>query len=112
MAAMRSERRRPSPDLARWAALTAEDNSQDLLALRQKLARALREEVTPRQRQVLGLYYHAGLNETQIGARLGVCRSTVSRTLRRGEDRLRRCLRYSSPALLEAARGPRTRRGG
>ena len=70
--------------------------------------RALAEEVTPRQRQVLALYYQGGLSLDEIGQRLDIHRSTVSRTLKRGEDRLRRCLRYGSPALLESD-GPRRR---
>ena len=99
-----------SPDLARWAALVAEDNSGELESVREKLARALREEVTPRQRQVLSLYYYDEMNLEEIGAQLGIDRSTVSRTLKRGEGRLRRCLRYGAPALLEAAPVRRSRR--
>ena len=111
MGSTRYDRRRTSPELARWAALMAEDNSRELTFIRGRLAKALAEEVTPRQRQVLDLYYRGELNLDQIGARLGVTRSTVSRTLRRGEDRLRRCLRYGSPALLDAApRGNRSHR--
>ena len=104
----RYNRRRVSPEVARWAALLAEDNSKTLRALRSSLARALAEEVTPRQRQVLALYYQGGLSLDEIGQRLDIHRSTVSRTLKRGEDRLRRCLRYGSPALLESD-GPRRR---
>ena len=105
------KRRRVPPELARWAALTAKDNSRDRQALSARLGRALREEVTPRQREVLALYYGEGLTLDQIGQRLGVARCTVSRTLKRGEDRLRRCLRYSAPSLLEtgSAGGERRR---
>lgn len=111
MSGTRCNRRRPSPAVAGWAALLAEDNSRELRTLRGKLGRALREEVTPRQRQVLALYYQGGLTLEEIGSRLGVSRSTVSRTLKRGEDRLRRCLRYGAPGLLEAA-PPQRRRNG
>ena len=101
MGGTRYNRRRVPPEVARWAALLAEDNSKTLRALRSSLARALTEEVTPRQRQVLALYYQGGLSLDEIGQRLDIHRSTVSRTLKRGEDRIRRCLRYGSPALLE-----------
>ncbi len=37
---------------------------------------------------------------SQIGARLGVDKSTVSRTIKRGEKRLRRCLRYGARRFL------------
>ena len=105
----RYDRRRVTPDLARWAALTAGDNGKEHAALRENLARALREELTPRQREVLDLYYRERMNLAQIGDALGVGPSTVSRTLRRGEERLRRCLRYGSPALLSASPPPRQR---
>ena len=36
----------------------------------------------------------------QIGQELGVDKSTVSRTIKRGEARLRRCLRYGAAAFL------------
>ena len=105
----RYDRRRVTPDLARWAALTAGDNGKEHAALRENLARALREELTPRQREVLDLYYRERMNLAQIGDALGVGPSTVSRTLRRGEERLRRCLRYGSPALLCAPPPSRSR---
>ena len=48
------------------------------------------------------LYYAEGLNMREIGERLGVDKSTVSRTIKRGERRLRRCLRYGAESLLNA----------
>ena len=66
------------------------------------LLRALREDVTPRQREMLLLYYGEQLNMRQIGTRLGVDKSTVSRTIKRGERRLQRCLRYGAEAFLAA----------
>ena len=105
----RYNRRRATPDLVRWASLLGEDNGEEMAVLRRRLAGALREELTPRQREVLALYYQRTMNLAQIGAVLGVRPSTVSRTLRRGEERLRRCLRYGSPALLSAPAHTRQR---
>lgn len=87
-------------DMALYARMMAEDNSGQLRTLRANLARALREEVTPRQRQVLLLYYDRGMTMKEIARQLGIDRSTVSRTMLRGEARLRRCLRYGAAALL------------
>ena len=56
--------------------------------------------MTPKQRQALLLYYGEGLNMREIGERLGVDKSTVSRNIKRGERRLRRCLRYGASTLL------------
>ena len=54
----------------------------------------IRRELTPRQREVLLAHYRQGLRITQIAEQLGVSKSTVSRTLRRAEENLRRFLRY------------------
>lgn len=92
-------------DLAVYTRLMAEDNGSQLQQLRRNLAQALREEVTERQKQVLFLYYNQGLTMREIGAALGVDRSTVSRTIKRGEARLHRCLRYGGAALLRGSLG-------
>ena len=44
---------------------------------------------------MVALYYDRGMTMPQIAERLGVSRSTVSRTLRRARDRLYRFLRYT-----------------
>lgn len=67
------------------------------------LIRCIREDVTPRQREVLLLYYFREMRQTEIAKQLGVARSTVSRTIRRGEQRLKRCLRYGAERYLRAA---------
>ena len=88
-------------DMAVYARAMASDNSAQMSRVKRNLLRALREDVTPRQREMLLLYYGEQLNMRQIGTRLGVDKSTVSRTIKRGEARLRRCLRYGAAALLE-----------
>ena len=87
--------------MAEWARVMAEDNHDEHERLKHNLTVALREDVTARQREMLLLYYAEGLTQRQIGARLGVDKSTVSRTIKRGEARLRRCLRYGAAQLLE-----------
>ena len=72
--------------------------------LKRNLVRALREDVTARQRQMLLLYYAERMNMQEISARLGVNKSTVSRTIKRGERRLRRCLRYGAEVFLNDLR--------
>ena len=49
------------------------------------------------------LYYGHGMSMEAIGEQLGVNKSTVSRTLKRGRQRLYRCLRYGAANLLEQA---------
>ena len=88
-------------DMAVYARQMSADNSKEISRLKRNLIRALQEDVTPRQRQTLLLYYSDGLN-MRIGERLGVDKSTVSRTIKRGERRLRRCLRYGAEAYLKS----------
>ena len=77
-------------------------NRSELSRLKQNLLRALEEDVTERQREMLMLYYVRELNMRQVARQLGVCPSTVSRTIRRGEERLRRCLRYGAERYLRS----------
>ena len=78
----------------------AEDNSAQIAQVKRNLARALREDVTQRQRQTLLMYYAEGRTMQEIADQLGVDKSTVSRTIKRGERRLQRCLRYGAERYL------------
>ena len=48
------------------------------------------------------LYYAEGKNMREIGDMMGIDKSTVSRTIKRGERRLQRCLRYGAEAYLRS----------
>lgn len=79
-----------------WAEIFGESNNREQQQrLLRNLQRAMEQELTPRQHQIVELYYGHGLPVTRIGEALGVTPSTVSRTLRRAKDRLRRYLEYS-----------------
>ena len=81
--------------LERWLKETAGDNSQRRERLRRNLRRAMKQELTPRQQEIMALYFFENRPMTEIGAMLGINKSTVSRCLRRGRERLRRFLEYS-----------------
>ena len=89
-------------DMAVYNRQMAPDNDQELSLLKRNLIRALKEDITPRQRETMLLYYGQGLNMREIGLKLGVDKSTVSRTIKRGERRLQRCLRYGAEAYLKS----------
>ena len=91
--------------MAVYSRQMAADNTAQMTRLKRNLLRCLHEDVTARQRQMLTLYYADGLNMRQIGEQLGVDKSTVSRTIKRGERRLRRCLRYGAAAFLNDSGG-------
>ena len=82
-------------DMTVWLRANAGDNSEQMARLRRNLRRAREQELTKRQRAMVALYYDQGMTMPQIAERLGVSRSTVSRTLRRARDRLYRFLRYT-----------------
>lgn len=87
--------------MAMYSIQMSTDNSKEISRLKRNLIRALHEDVTPRQRQTLLMYYAEGKNMREIGEVLGVDKSTISRTIKRGEQRLQRCLRYGASAYLQ-----------
>ncbi len=70
------------------------DNARQLRQMKQLLVLVMQKELTPRQREILDLYYYEGLNTVEIADRLGVNKSTVSRTKQRGLSTIRRFLQY------------------
>ena len=60
----------------------------------QRVKRVIDEELTDLQKQTLVAYYFQEQSIPQIAEERGVNKSTVSRTLKRAEDKVRRCLRY------------------
>ena len=59
-----------------------------------RVQRVIEEELTPLQRETLIAYYIQGMTIPQIARDRGVQKSTISRTLHRAEEKLRRFLRY------------------
>ena len=90
-------------DLAVYTQLMADDNREQMNRLKRNLTHALRQDITQRQREYMMLYYGRGMSMEAIAKELGVNKSTVSRTLKRGRQRLYRCLRYGAANLLEQA---------
>lgn len=89
-------------DMARYARMLSEQNTnhEEMERVKVALWRAINEDITEKQRNYLLMYYGQGLNMNEIGAKMGVDKSTVSRTIKRGEERLRRCLRYGAKRFL------------
>ena len=58
--------------------------------------RKVREmELTDKQAEMIHLYYDLGMSIPQIAREKGLHKSSVSRTLARGRERLKRYLQYS-----------------
>ena len=60
----------------------------------QRVRRVIREELTELQREVLTAYYFQEMTIPQIAQIRGVNKSTISRTLKRAEQKLQRYLKY------------------
>lgn len=60
----------------------------------QRVQQVIREELTELQRQTLIAYYFQEQTIPEIAAQRGVNKSTVSRTLHRAEEKLRKYLAY------------------
>ena len=90
-------------DLAVYTELMADDNRDQINRLKRNLTHALRQDITQRQREYMMLYYGKSMSMEAIAQQCGVNKSTVSRTLKRGRQRLYRCLRYGAANLLGQA---------
>ena len=82
-------------DLAAWERENGEDNSEQLERLRRNMRRIRQRELTPRQAEMIHLYYDLGMSVPRIAQEQGIHKSSVSRTLARGREKLKRYLQYS-----------------
>ena len=63
---------------------------------------AIHSELTVRQRQLVYMYYIEQMRMQDIADELGLHISSVSRTIKRGREKLKKSLRYGGRALLSA----------
>ena len=82
-------------DMTVWLRENANDNQEQIQRLLRNLRKARAQELTPRQQQMLSMHFEQNMSGAEIARELGLNRSTVSRTLRRAQERLRRCLQYA-----------------
>ena len=82
-------------DLAAWERENSEDNSEQLSRLHRNMRRVRETELTEKQAEMIHLYYDLGMSIPQIAREKGLNKSSVSRTLARGRERLKRYLQYS-----------------
>ena len=82
-------------DMTVWLQENADDNQEQIQRLLRNLRKARIQELTPRQQQMLSMRFEQNMSGAEIARELGLNRSTVSRTLRRAQERLRRCLQYA-----------------
>ena len=81
--------------LCLWRQEESGDNRERIRRLLRNLPLAVQQELTPRQREILRLRFTGGMSVTAIAEKLGLNKSTVSRSLARSMERLYKSLRYS-----------------
>lgn len=81
--------------LCLWRQEESGDNRERIRRLLSNLPPAVQQELTPRQREILRLRFTGGMSVTAIAEKLGLNKSTVSRSLARSMERLYKSLRYS-----------------
>lgn len=82
-------------DMAQWDRTHSQDNADQIDRLCRNMKKVRCAELTPRQEEMLHLYYDLGLTVPRIAQELGLHKSSVSRTLNRGREKLKRYLQYT-----------------
>ena len=72
----------------------AESNSGLIEKVKCTMAKVIKNELTPRQREIIVLYYYKGFGVSEIADKLDLAPSTVSRTIKRARDRIYKFLKY------------------
>ena len=78
-----------------------ESNRQQLESMKNALKKAMKTELTDRQRYIITEYYFNKRTMTDIANELGITKSTVSRHISRSRERLKASLRYGMYMLWE-----------
>ena len=73
---------------------TSASNTRQMEVVRRALRDVIATELTPRQREVVLLYWFEDRRICDIARELGVAGTTVSRTLERGMAKIRRHMRF------------------
>ena len=78
-----------------WQREQEGDNSQRRARLRKNLAHLMENEMTPRQKQILEMFFFRQMRVTDIAEEIGLSKSCVSRTLKRSLHKLYHFLQYT-----------------
>lgn len=84
-----------------WLNAAGGGNAEEINYTKAAMKQAIREELSHTQRAYM-MDYYGGMTMRQVAKKYGVNTGTVSRTIARGRKKLRRVLKYCSPALLRS----------
>ena len=83
-----------TPLISYYLAQGGADNRSERERMRRILIRAIKHELTDRQRECLTLYYLQGMKMKDVAQALNLSRSTVSRHIAYASRKLRRIAEY------------------
>ena len=72
----------------------AETNDQQLRRLKRALREVIKNDLTPRQKEMVVLYYYEGMKMCRIAEKLNLDISTVTRTIKRARRNIYDRLKY------------------
>lgn len=72
----------------------AETNSEQIEKVKSAMMKVIKNELTPRQRETIVLYYYKEMGVSEIADKLDLAPSTVSRTIKRARDKIYKFLKY------------------
>ncbi len=81
-------------DIAKIVKKEGTSNAIKIETLKRMVALIIKQELTPRQRTILELYFVRGLKYFQIAKILNISKSSVSRTKKRAFNTIYKILRY------------------
>lgn len=72
----------------------AESNSEKIKKVKKVMLEVVKNDLTPRQKQLVMLYYYSNMTMVEIAEELGIDHSTVSKTLARARKNIMDRLKY------------------
>lgn len=76
--------------------LSRTTNSEKLKSQCEVLKLIIKEQLTPKQREILNMYYSLNLNIPEISKKTGKNKSTISRSLKSSQKKIGLYMRYNS----------------
>jgi RNA polymerase sigma-70 factor (ECF subfamily) len=73
---------------------SGETNVQFLHRLRKLIPKVIKDDLTPKQKEILILYYYEKLNIPQIASLKSLNKSTISRHIKGGKRKIKQLLKY------------------
>ena len=83
-----------APDSGIRAILEDRSDEENAVRLRKMLLNVINNELTPRQKEIIMLYYFQRMDTVSIAKRLGVTQQAVSGAMSRARMRMYRVLQY------------------